>query len=152
MQNQYVCHSGVKGMKWGVRKRIQESGSQAKVSSGVRNQQSDRKKARSEYKKRLKETSSDRSFARAAGSAAGAVVGVSLTGPAAKLITRSVLKRAGNKHYSELSTAAGLGAVALTSLGMTGFMEIEFRHLLKRGGNPFDERREAVHKEQASIK
>ena len=42
MENQYICHSGVKGMKWGVRKRIQESGSQAKVSSGVRNQQSDR--------------------------------------------------------------------------------------------------------------
>ena len=135
MENQYILHSGVKGMKW-----------------GVRNQQSDRKKARSEYKKRLKETSYDRSFAREAGGVSGGLIGLSLTGPAAKLITRSVLKRVGNKHYSGLSTVAGLGTAALTSLGMAGFMELEFRRQLKRGRNPFDEKREAVRKERASIK
>ena len=122
MENQYILHSGVKGMKWGVRK-----------------QHPDRKKARSEYNKRLKETSKDRSFAREAGGVAGGVIGFSITGPAAKLITGSVLKRIGNKNYSGLSTAAGLGTVALTSLGTAGFMEAEFRRQLKRGKNPIEQ-------------
>lgn len=135
MKNQYMFHSGVKGMKWGVRK-----------------QRSDRKKARSEYKQRLKETSYDRSYARGAGALAGAVVGVHLTAPAAKLITRFALKRTGNKYYSELSTAAGIGAAALTVLSGIGFMEIEMRSLLKRGQNPVEDMRENARKERSSIK
>ena len=135
MKNQYMFHSGVKGMKWGVRK-----------------QQSDHKKARSEYKQRLKEASYDRSYARDAGTAAGTVVGVSLIGPAAKLITRFALKRTGNTYYSELSTAAGLGAAALTALGATGFMEIEMRRQLKQGQNPIEAMRENSRKERSSIK
>ena len=30
MQNQYVCHSGVKGMKWGVRKKTNKKASSTK--------------------------------------------------------------------------------------------------------------------------
>ena len=30
MKNQYVCHSGVKGMKWGVRKKTNKKASRTK--------------------------------------------------------------------------------------------------------------------------
>ena len=81
----------------------------------------------------------------------GVVVGVLFVGLVVELVIRFVLKCVGSECCFELSVV-GLGVVVLISLGLIGFMEIEFCRLLKRGGHPFDERREAVHKEQASIK
>ena len=111
MSNEYICHYGIPGMKWG--RRTRSDGSSYKKGTAVAyNKSGDNKQARRKRTLRANMTKDQRrqSNKQIVGNLVGGVVGGALGAAATKAGAPAIVS-------GLLSNAGGLGGVALANIG-----------------------------------
>lgn len=111
MQNEYICHYGIPGMKWGRRTRSNGS-SYEKGKTVAYNKAGDSKQARRKRTLRANMTKDQRrqSNKQIVGNIAGSVIGTAAGTAARKAGAPGIVS-------TLLSNAGGLGGVALANVG-----------------------------------